>query len=482
PIQLIDEPSFYFGLEYGVPNLAETYAETGLQSIKMTPALNKWGLIQPVKNAQYDFSLTDNHVREYQQAGFKYIQLLTYAESAWGSRSKTDYRPKKEFEEDYKKFIRALVERYDGDGYQDMPGLRYPINYWGVEREFTGYYPGTGSEYLELLRITYPEIKKANPNAKVMLNALLLWDVFQGNPSQTEIKNRFANPPGGKRKDLTDAGRLLNGHEYFDVIDFHSLSDYTEIDSTVKWLNEEMEKRGTNKEIYIGDAFPASPLLAYGVESCNSGLFSAKEFYPVTSKTRCEAANLIDALRKQSKQDHKNAVAWVEAHTSIGLTRKFVVAAGSGIKGINVGNLEDWFIPAGAGLASNFGLIDTIYGKGDQLVAKRTPQEKRPGFYAAKMVSKLQGFDSVEKLDWGENVWAYEFSLKNKRIIVAWLDDGEFYGLNAVYPKKTITLSRNSKAIITEIPTKNDTSEVSEVKSVDGKIVFELSYTPVFIE
>ncbi len=35
----------------------------------------------------------------------------------------------------YAAFVRALVERYDGDGQDDMPGLKFPIRHWEVGNE-----------------------------------------------------------------------------------------------------------------------------------------------------------------------------------------------------------------------------------------------------------------------------------------------------------------------------------------------------------
>jgi hypothetical protein len=39
----------------------------------------------------------------------------------------------------YQAFVRATIERYDGDGLSDMPGLVTPIRYWQVDNE-----PNTG--------------------------------------------------------------------------------------------------------------------------------------------------------------------------------------------------------------------------------------------------------------------------------------------------------------------------------------------------
>jgi hypothetical protein len=37
--------------------------------------------------------------------------------------------------EDYTEFLKKLVERYDGDGVNDMPELKYPVKYWEIMNE-----------------------------------------------------------------------------------------------------------------------------------------------------------------------------------------------------------------------------------------------------------------------------------------------------------------------------------------------------------
>jgi hypothetical protein len=435
---------FVFGIEYGVLGLAQAYKKTGAHAVKFTPALVWWKNIQKEEGAPYDWGAVDAHVKEYQEAGYDYMQLLLTSGSPWASIDGKDvlpknFAPKPEFEDEYGTFVKAAVERYDLDGVDDMPGLKHAVNEWGVEREFTAYFPGSGQDYVRVLKLAYPAIKEANPNAKVMLNALLMWDIFQGNPSEGEIEKRFKNPLNGKRKDLTDIPFLLDTHAYFDVIDIHSLADYTEIPSTVKWLRREMDKRGTQKGIFIGDAFPMSPLLAYGFETCEESVLAAKPFYPVTKETRCEAAELLKALRNPKHVDHSKALEWLQQNVATGLVKKYVVAAGEGVQGINMGNLEDWPLPFGAGTAQYFGLMETVYGGGDMLAAHRTPGKERPGFFALqKVIGKLDGFDSVEKKDLGEHVYWYEFTRNGKITVVAWYEEGAFYGLNAVPPSREL--------------------------------------------
>ena len=76
--------------------------------------------------------------------------------------------------------MRNLVERYDGDGVDDMPGLTVPVKYWEVinEPSMQGgsaggmgeelkFFVGTSDEYFDTLKATYEAVKQADPTAKV---------------------------------------------------------------------------------------------------------------------------------------------------------------------------------------------------------------------------------------------------------------------------------------------------------------------------
>lgn len=71
----------------------------------------------------------------------------------------------------YKNFLTKIVDRYDGDGKNDMLGLKIPIRAWevGNEPEFRGdYYIGTPKNYAKLLDFTYQAIKAEDKKAKVL--------------------------------------------------------------------------------------------------------------------------------------------------------------------------------------------------------------------------------------------------------------------------------------------------------------------------
>lgn len=62
-------------------------------------------------------------------------------------------------EPQYRAFVRATVERYDGDGVDDAPGLANPVRHWQVGNEPSAV-PGNGS-FATLQRMTYEEVKAA---------------------------------------------------------------------------------------------------------------------------------------------------------------------------------------------------------------------------------------------------------------------------------------------------------------------------------
>ena len=192
-------------------------------------------------------------------------------------------------------------------------------------------------------------------------------------------------------------------------------------------------------------------------------------------------AKIIDALKKKNNPDNKKAHEWLEKNIAINIPRKFAVAAYEGLSGINIGNMEDWFIPFGAGAAPYMGLVDTA----SMLDAVRVPKEKRPGFYAVEMsVKYLDGFDAVRKIEAGSNVYAYEFVNNGKKVIVAWYDDGKLYSLDEELPSKEVSLPwEKSSAKIIEVPAKRGMQEGSMkiINAKNNKLDFTLGYTTVFI-
>lgn len=79
---------------------------------------------------------------------------------------------------DYREFLKKFVERYDGDGIDDMPGLRYPVKYWeivnepGLQGDELKFFHGTSQEYLEILKTSYEVIKEVDEDAKIVMGGM----------------------------------------------------------------------------------------------------------------------------------------------------------------------------------------------------------------------------------------------------------------------------------------------------------------------
>lgn len=122
----------------------------------------------------------------------------------------------------YAAYVRATVERYDGDGVDDMPGLRGPIRYWEVDNEpdlkFT--MPPKGAkrdvpvgsfcspkEAATVLVATSKAIKEAYPSALV-LNGGIYRPAHEA--GKAYLRDLFAEPG------VRDAVDVVSLHNYAD--------------------------------------------------------------------------------------------------------------------------------------------------------------------------------------------------------------------------------------------------------------------------
>lgn len=129
------------------------------------PVYAFWFLVQPDLNQErLDFSFLDQQYGAV-PAGINILANIApeSPEHPEGRTIPGTYLPVDEAA--YRSFVRATVERYDGDGVDDMPGLGNPIRYWQVSNE-----PAAAvAHFADLQRITYQEIKAACPECVVLI-------------------------------------------------------------------------------------------------------------------------------------------------------------------------------------------------------------------------------------------------------------------------------------------------------------------------
>jgi len=214
-----------------------------------------WDKIEP-ERGKYDFSEVDEVVREAQAMGLNILATIwPYAEwdqEKWGNIDR--FVEKRDFPElpssrykpydmqAYKEFVKALVERYDGDGFNDMSGLTKPIKYWEILNEpeaqsedYKCFFQGSGKEYFELVKATYEAVKEADPEAKVVLGGAATLD-----KESIEWWEEFYS---------------LGGGNYFDIAGVHSYADEKD-DFNVDDLKKLLEKYGVSKPIWVTEVGP----------------------------------------------------------------------------------------------------------------------------------------------------------------------------------------------------------------------------------
>jgi len=185
------------------------------------PGVFAWGLVE-TEPGRYNWQTTDEIVAAMQQDRVAVLTTLwPFAE--WDQATCHSEQPKAQpvFPElgdllyapcdlvAYSDWLAATVERYDGDGINDMPGLEYPIRHWEIanEPEMQGpeltFFQGDSTAYLELLRSSYKTIKAADPLAVVLLG---------GQAGMFDSMKDYWKPV------------LEGAHGFFDVGNIHSIS------------------------------------------------------------------------------------------------------------------------------------------------------------------------------------------------------------------------------------------------------------------
>ncbi len=112
-------------------------------------------------------------------------------------------------------YLGAVVERFDGDGFDDAPGtpeVHYFELYNEPDRGSLPNAPGWGdhgADYAAMLQAVYPAMKAADPQVKVLLGGIA-YDNFIGEEPEGAFVKSFLT-------DVLNAG----GGDYFDVMNFH---------------------------------------------------------------------------------------------------------------------------------------------------------------------------------------------------------------------------------------------------------------------
>ncbi|MDQ7822643.1 MAG: hypothetical protein RDV48_07620 [Candidatus Eremiobacteraeota bacterium] len=130
----------------------------------------------------------------------------------------------------------TIVERYDGDGVNDMPGLLYPLQDFEICNEIdtqsTRWSGFTDAMYLDFMEKCFAAVKSASPGARLFAGAL-------------------SQPPVGNNNKTFDRLVQNGGTPYFDAISYHDYQYLLEMDSLQAYL---ASRNLLSKPVYITEA------------------------------------------------------------------------------------------------------------------------------------------------------------------------------------------------------------------------------------
>jgi len=356
-----------------------------------------------------------------------------------------------EAEKSYIRFVKETVERFDGDGYKDMPGLKNPIKYWQIGNE-PALRPLAGIKdfdkspdwkgYSHLVEITCKAIKDVDPQAKVALAGLASGGLSPDDQRGQREREEFYVPI------------LQNLHgKYIDIFDIHCYAPPNEwkgIKNIYAFIRQKLDENGyQHTEIWITEtAVPSKP---FG-----------------------------------------------EILQAINLIKSYVYPLSFGVKKVFWWNMIEGEPPIEGDQSSNhFGLVYDGIGQGDPGYGI-----KKLSYYTyKKMIEVLEGSDwnNIKAIKEEQNdaygLFLYKFTRNGKPVYVGWFDcfDEQKCSVIRIDLRAELSFDRDVKTIkITEaVPKYKSGKEVadystafnSEIKSADGgKITIALKKVPVIAE
>lgn len=349
-------------------------------------------------------------------------------------------------------FVKALTERYDGDGKDDWSGLRYPVRVHHIVEEWPS--PGLNVKtYLGYLSKLSPAIKEVDPNAQVMIPGLYMpnwgrvYAYLEGYIDDDDAgiikgirytKEELSDMPGivfGKKayETILDLGR-----DYFDIVDIHLYTEKeTFYEGEIEYVREKMRELGYEKPIWCVEG---------------GGPFRN----PVTSPDDPQGDRLFGTTNEKEVAEY--VVKFHAMSAAEGLIRQHW-----GISGQT--QLGYW-----GGPWNIMGLIEKVTGK------------KRPAYYTYKLMrEKLRDFviGNVSDLSIG-NIRIFMFNTQRGEVFVVWDRDIKsnfsITDLSDIFGNRDVEIT----GIITELD-EDDNPVIHEVVTIPASKI-PLSNTPVFIE
>lgn len=480
------------GMEYALLDndplargMAEAFAETGMPAMKLMPEATSWGNMQRRPGGPIDFRKLDRGVRAYQNAGFTELTIGLKSNNRWGSAgvrafAVRDPSPSPEHMNAYRAWVGAVVERYDADGVDDMPGLRWPVRTYEIGVELSSYEPEPIARYLAALEAAYRAAHDADPEVRVAHVAFLTTpaNLDVDDPSDYERVWRETRRVDDHH-DLADLRAVLDRPDLFDVLNLHNLGDPYEIEDQMRWLAYETGRRGYAKPIIISDTL-ATSYVGWGPATTCVGRTLGVLARPATEADRCRLAAYFTRLVDKDPA----TLAWTRGFVAADHVQRATIAAEQGVERIHLAFVADigfltWpAARAGAGISAWGGALD--------VTPRGRVRSRRPAFYAVKQfITHTGGYRSVARLAADDpRTRVYRFDRDDGPVWIAWRDPGGVLLPDDDEPAAPVDIAVGDgrfwieNVIVDEGRTEGERAAVS---AAHGRITTALRHAPVFI-
>ena len=383
-----------------------------------------WGSIEPVLGQGYNWVKIDEALKEiYQSAGDGFNQIVVISSSR-GKGLNPDIPVTDEGY--FKNFVKAAVERYDGDGINDYDS-NIKVKYWQADNEpFPNHWEekgGTIDGYIRFVELLSQAAKEADPEAKIILGTFQL-------QTPDQLADFEAVIPALKDRNVV-----------MDYIDTH----YWDEGVNYKILNSSQPR----------DILDSNGYSHVKMASLEFGTWTGRGLYPL----------------------EKDQAVFIIKGYFYNLANEFSLIAWN--------NLVEWNNFGGnpRSIYNFMGLIAD--GVNNDPVPAGT---LRLSYYAyKKMTETLEGsdWDNIEKIQESDDVYIYKFLKGGKPIYVVWNDSG--VEKEVAISNLAITQAKITEAVPhyeAGIDVQNhDEAFTSEIKQLSGgELIFSLGGTPKFIE
>jgi hypothetical protein len=485
-----------------------------------------WDGMQAAPGAPIDFSQSDALVRLLQAHRFSMLWNLRI-NADWASAGNADCygtlpvancAPDATHEDDLYDYIRAVVERYDGDGVDDMGSgtpdpsddLTVPVRFYLMtgEIEFAGanstdpatygdaatshFWTDTIPHLLTTHRIVRAAIRDADPSGatKLVSSGGVLWDLYSDFPDYPAltgptVQARLAGTNNHGATYTQSFGRLVEMLSSFgddsdgveaDYIGWHPHMGWREIPQAFALIRQ----YAPGKPIYVDDMwanlFLQSRADAPGYAQFTDGGAAIAGDFP---------SSLVPsyAVLKSNVPNNTNGVRdWYDARSARQLVKSFVAAFGEGAERVSFSGNADFALDRGVGVT---GWINLLGSFGD------TPSfPEKPAYYTYKLlVEKLNDFTCVNELAVASNprTRVYRFERPRGPIWIGWsetagappgLDYDVDNGQTVSFGVGTASL-RRTKIVDTW---GTATPQVSTLSTPSNSLSRQLGYEPLIVE